>query len=344
MGPKKFETLLTAKHWRNKKLVEKDENENMSTSVRTRTITFDSVVKDRLDASKGNKSYLGELGIMTWWRKRFENCLVRDISHQHVSRALVDLIEAGKTPATRNRYLTCLKPTFNLAITNERIEKNPCRNIQRVKENNQAVRWLKPSEEKQLMEVMLERDQLLVKIALNTGLRRSELMSLKWSDIDFKTNKITIRETKAGVVQYQPFKGTAIEAFKKLRELPLHFSGDVFYWINQWTGDSKNKQYLKLGKTWKGYVALAGIDACRWHDLRHTFASRMVRAGADIVTVKELMRHSSITITMRYIHLAHNSVQNALSALEKVYTEPEIFEEMNTKQLLEQPSVNILNS
>ena len=146
------------------------------------------------------------------------------------------------------------------------------------------------------------------------------------------------------MVQYQPFKGTAIEAFKKLRELPLHFSGDVFYWINQWTGDSKNKQYLKLGKTWKGYVALAGIDACRWHDLRHTYASRMVRAGVDIDTVKDLMRHSNITIIMRYIHLAHNSVQNALSALEKAYTEPEIFEEMNTKQPLKQPSVNIVNS
>ena len=345
VGPKKFQALLIAKKWRNKKLVEKDENENMSTSVRIRTVTFDSLVKDRLDETKGNKSSLGEQGMMRWWKKRFENCLVRDISHQHVSRALVDLIEAGKTPATRNRYLTSLKATFNLAIENGKIERDPSAKVKRVKENNQTFRWLKPSEENQLMEVIpLRRDKLLVKISLHTALRLNEQMSLRWSDIDFKTNKITIRETKAGVVQYQPMNKTALEAFRELKEMPTTHISDVFYWINQSTGNPKNKQYPKLQKTWKRYVALAGIDACRWHDLRHSFASRLVIAGESIVDVCKLMRHSSITVTMRYIHLAPNSVQTALSSLDKVYTEPEIFEEMNTKQLLKQPSVNIVNS
>ena len=188
------------------------------------------------------------------------------------------------------------------------------------------------------------RDQLLVQIALTTGLRRTEQMSLKWSDVDFKTNKITIRETKAGVVQYQPFYGKAFEAFKKLRELPLHVSGDVFYWINNWTGNPNIRQYLKLGTTWKRYCSLAGIDKCRWHDLRHSFASRLVIAGESIVVVKELMRHSKIDITMRYVHLAPSSTKKALNVLDKVYTNPEIWEEIDLQQPSLQPSINIVNS
>ena len=343
---KKCSTLQFARRYLSIKRTEVWQNRFDPTSVRSEkdNLTFDSLAKERLDTSKGDKQYKAELGRLNWWRKRFKNCLVKSISHQDISKALVDLAESGKKPSTRNRYLTSLKATFNLGITNERIEKSPCRNIQRVKENNQAVRWLKPSEEKQLLEVMPLRNQLLVKIALHTGLRRGEQMSLQWSDVDFKRRQITIRETKVGVVQCQPMNETAFEAFKKLRELPLHVSGEVFYWINQWTGDPNMKQYQKLGRTWKRYCEMAGIDKCRWHDLRHSFASRLVIAGESIVVVKELMRHSNINITMRYIHLAPSSTQNALNVLDKVYDNPEIWEEIDLQQPPVQPSVKTVNS
>ena len=344
---KRCTTLQFARRYLATKKNEVWQNQFDPASVRSEknNLTFDSLVKDRLDASKAQKQYPAEKGRMNWWKKRFNNCLVSSLTHQAIDNALGDLLKSGRTPATRNRYLGSLKATFNLAKTNEKIERDPSIKVKGLQENNKKDRWLKPSEEKKLMEVMPLRDQLLVKIALNTGLRKKVLLSLKWADIDFTTHKITLRDPKSGVDQYQPFYGTAFEALKELKNMPLQdVSGDVFWWTNQWKGNPNNKLYPKWDKAWKKYCSLAGIENCRFHDLRHSFASRLATANVNPVVVKELMRHSSIETTMRYMHLAPSANQRALGILEKVYTEPEIWEENDLQQPSVQPSVKTVNS
>ena len=123
-----------------------------------------------------------------------------------------------------------------------------------------------------------------------------------WSDVDFKKRLITLRETKARVVQYQPMNETALQAFKRLRELPRHVSGEVFYWINRMSGDPNMPQYGKLYNTWIKYCKMAGVNNCTWHALRHAYASRMVRTKVHIVVVKELMRHANIETHYEIYH------------------------------------------
>ena len=137
-------------------------------------------------------------------------------------------------------------------------------------------------------------------------------MSLKWSDICFFTNRIKVKKSKAGKIQYVPMNILAIEAFKKLKSMPVHVSNEVFYQINNTTCIG---QYWKLDEAWRKYVVKAGIESIRWHDLRHTFSSRMVMAGVNILTVQKLCRHADIRQTMRYAHLAPKYLQEGVNAL-----------------------------
>jgi len=147
-----------------------------------------------------------------------------------------------------------------LSVTNDKIERNPCKGIKRLKDNNKVDRWLDIAEERKLIKVMPERFQLLMAIALNTGLRMAEQMGLQWDDIDFRgEGQITIRDPKSEVAQYQPMNPNAFKAFKRLKEMPSHISRDVFYWINQSTGSEKVPNYNKLRYLWGTYCKKAGV-------------------------------------------------------------------------------------
>ena len=168
-------------------------------------------------------------------------------------------------------------------------------------------------------------------------------MSLRWDDIDFRNRQITIRETKAGETQYQPMNEKAYLAFKRLSAMPRHIRGDVFYWINQFTGNEKTPNYYKLRYAWTNYCKRAGIDKCRWHDLRHSYASRMVINNVNIVVVSQLMRHSDIKITMRYVHLAPRTVKHGLDELDNWYDKPDNWQEIDIQEPSRGTSASTVN-
>src|SRR5262245_39557051 len=118
-------------------------------------------------------------------------------------------------------------------------------------------------------------------------MRKSEQLNLKWSDIDFQRKLITIKEAKSGESRRVPMNDRVIEALKALPTM-LH-NPYVFY-------GRKLGQPLKNGikhSDWEKYLEAAGIQDFHWHDLRHTFASRLVMKGVDLYTVRKLMGHHS---------------------------------------------------
>jgi integrase len=211
--------------------------------------------------------------------------------------------------ATVNRYLSTLKAAFFLAVKNNKVERNPVSLVRLGKENNCRVRWLTDDEEERFLKIMPTEYHPLVLIALHTGMRKSEQLNLKWSDVDFHRNLITIRESKAGEARRLPMNEVVIEALKALPRM-LH-NRFVFY-------GRVPAQPLKNGikhSDWLKYLAAAGIENLRWHDLRHTFASRLVMKGVDLYTVSKLMGHHSLEMTERYAHLAPDFLKNAVSVL-----------------------------
>ena len=337
---KQCTTVGRARRYKYERELEKWDGSFDPASVRRgkNNILFDELAKDRLEDIKLLASYEGEAGKINWWNKRFKNCLVRSITYQDINKALVDKAGSVK-PSTRNLYFATVRSIFRLAAKNNKIERNPCQGIKKLKASNKIIRWLDIGEERKLMAVMPEEFQLIVRVAINTGLRVSEQMSLRWDDIDLRNRQITLRETKSGETQFQPMNSIAFEAFRRLKLMPTHISGEVFHWINQFKGYKKTRSYYNLNYYWKSYCKMAGIKKCRWHDLRHSFASRMVIDGENIVQVQKLMRHADITTTMRYIHLAPKNQQEALSRLSKWYDKADNWQEIDT----EQPSVRTVN-
>jgi integrase len=196
------------------------------------------------------------------------------------------------TPATVNRELTILKRLFNLAIEWTDLHDNPVDGVRFFKEPERAIRVLSGDEEKKLYKHCAEHLAPIICIALNTGMRRGELLGLCWEAVDLHQKIITVKQSKSGRVRHIPINDMA---WNVLRSLPgSHDSGPVF----KFRGES----ILNVKKAFRRAVERAKIPYCRFHDLRHTFATRMVLAGVDLPTVKDLMGHANINTTMRYAH------------------------------------------
>jgi integrase len=210
--------------------------------------------------------------------------------------------------STVNRELALLKRMFNLAITWDLfLGLNPVRKVKFFREFNTGLRVLSPQEEEKLLQNAIPYLQDLIRFALNTGLRIGEIFSLRWSNVDLKKGILSVFASKT----------------QTIREIPIN--SETRNVLEAWWLGKKNEGVFYNPQTGKPFVDLktgfalacrkAGIVDVTWHTLRHTFASRLVNSGVDIVTVKELLGHSSISVTMRY---AHTNIDSKRAAVEKL--------------------------
>jgi hypothetical protein len=147
----------------------------------------------------------------------------------------------------------------------------------------------------------------LVTVALYSGPRRGELLKLCWSNVDFDLNAINFTEKKTNRDRSVPMGPIVQEALLDLRAQ----AGDAEY---VFTNPDTETRYTDIKKSFSAACREAGITNFTFHDLRHTFGTRLADAGVDVVKIKELMGHASIVTTMRYIHAPiRESVGRSLS-------------------------------
>ena len=201
--------------------------------------------------------------------------------------------------STINRELACLKHMFTMAIQWGKAEVNPVKKVKLFKENNQRVRYLEREEAGRLVECCQGHTRRVVIIALNTGMRRSELLKLKWSDIDFRRDIIYLHDTKNGEKRELPMNDAVKQAFIKQ---PKHKDSDYIFC------GRNGVPFKDIKKSFLAALRKTGIINFRFHDLRHTFASWLAMSGVDLNTIRVLIGHKSIRMTQRYAHLspAHN--------------------------------------
>ena len=267
-----------------------------------------------------------------------------DVNEWLVANWRKNQLKRGLTHSGVNRPISSLKAMMNRAVEWGVIEVNPLANIKSLREDPSAVvRYLDESEEEKLRKALDDRqseqreerkrynkwrderhlkqfpeldgeytDYLkpMVLLALNTGMRRGEIFDLQANDIDFKLNQITVRgqTSKSG----------------KTRYIPLTDEGQsvLTTWCNR-TGSRKlvfpspvtGGRFDNINKAWRNLMEQAGIENFRFHDLRHSFASKLVMRGADLYVVKELLGHASIETTQRYAHLAPEHKARAVELL-----------------------------
>lgn len=198
--------------------------------------------------------------------------------------------------ATVNRELSCLRHMLNMAIDEEILIRNPVKKVRFFRERSTLYRILTPEEKERLIQNCDGYLKLVVLTALNTGMRRSEVLSMKWSQVDFERGFIRVDNTKNGKPRSIPLNSLLLFSLRAFKQEGSH--SEFVFWN---TNTQKPVQDAK--RAFKTACLTSDISNLRFHDLRHNFASSLVENGIDIVTVSELLGHSDINLTAkRYSH------------------------------------------
>ena len=213
-------------------------------------------------------------------------------------------------PSTVNRELDVLKSMFNRAIEWGMTDSNPAKNVKKFVVDNRRVRFLSLEEINRLLEASSEDLYGILVVALNTGMRKGEILRLKWKYIDFQNGMIYLPSelSKNKYRREIPMNSVLMATLKK-----LHETADGEYVFHGRFKDGKPP--IDVRKSFAAALKKAGIEDFRFHDLRHTFCSQLVASGVDIYTVMELAGHRSIKMTMRYAHLAPGQKKDAVEIL-----------------------------
>jgi integrase len=298
----------------------------MPENLRARPVTVGQLAEDALVYSKANKprSHRDDKSRMKAIKTAFQDREAEDIRPLDIEQWLASHEEWAT--ATKNRYLALLKLLFRLGEVNGKIKTNAARLVRMRQENNAIVRYLNQhdplptklpylrrhrDEESRLRAVITKRfsrHMPELDIALNTGMRRGEQYGLVWANVNLENRVLTIPQSKSGKPRHIPLNALAVETFRGL--LPnMAKNNRVFI-------STKRRSALESNRHWFGRaIAEAGIRDFTWHCLRHTFASRLVMAGVDLSTVRELMGHGTIGMTARYAHLAPKHTSDAIEKL-----------------------------
>lgn len=213
--------------------------------------------------------------------------------------------------ATKNRYKNVFGKTFKIAMADGKVTSNPARMVEQRAENNARIRFLSTDEEERLRAAIKKRFPTHMPefdVALNTGMRKSEQFSLEWSQISLTRKRIRLEKTKNGSDREIPLNKTCLNVLEALHGTRPH-NGRVFL--------SKYGRDLNDPRAWfELALQEAKVKNFRWHDLRHTFISRLVMKDVNLRTVQELAGHKTISMTTRYAHLAPEHNQAAIEKLD----------------------------
>jgi integrase len=292
---------------------------------------------------KAGKATVGNLKAQ--FSELFGKKPLTDITVWSIEKFKAKRLKAGISPVTVNRDLDRIRALLNKAVEWNVLEVNPIAMVKRSKvEDDPRVRFLNAEEERRLREALaareLERrrrrvngnahaaargletrptwavdeytDHLapLVLVAMNTGLRRGELLGLTWEAVDRKAKrlKVTAATAKSQKVRYLPLNSEAAATIENLFKHSPRQTGPVF-------GGANGNAMTHVKHSWASLMAAAGLKNFHFHDLRHHFASKLVMAGIDLNTVRELLGHSDLKMTLRYAHLAP---EHKAAAVEKL--------------------------
>lgn len=221
-----------------------------------------------------------------------------------------------RAPSSVNRELELLSKVFSLAIDQGLAIHNPCQKVKRFREDNERNRYLSDNEEARLLSVLTEQRASLrsvVILAIHTGMRRGELLSLRWANVDFERGLVHVmnshrEQTKSGHSRSIPMNRIAREQL-----LSLHReTGDTEYvFVNRMTG--KPRTDVKTG--FRSACKDAGLEDFRFHDLRHTAATRLGDAGVDTRRIMAILGHRCIQTSARYTHATDEGLRRAMDTL-----------------------------
>ncbi len=332
-----FKTRTDAKIHEAKLLTDADYSHRLTSDVR---LTLDKVINDYCDwyngidldkngkpirSKKTGKIITNEPRGRDWvsmkhrvgrWSADLGHKAIGKITSDDVHDFLMELKSEEKAPSTVNRYKSSLSSVFNYAIEERKmLKKNPCHEVKYQKESKGIDRHLKDKEITALLAVCKQSDwgrlYLLVLMAITTGARRSELLGLTWDKINFNARSAYLAMTKNGTSRTLALTVGVIDELQQFREV-----GTGFVFPSEC---SLGKAYTYIDWVWQAALKAADINNFRFHDLRHTAASRLAANGVMMKEIGDILGHKSIASTARYIHFStshkHETIDKFMSGI-----------------------------
>lgn len=329
-----FSRLTDAREWATK--TENDMKAGRYFGAAKRKTFNDLYEKYKVAAEPRLKSWAEVNRRLDYWREKFGNEMLENITPARIAECRDELLAKPKTygngkrsGADVNRTLAALSSAMSHAAKElQWIERNPLERVTKPKEAGGRIRFLSDEELPVLLKAIREsaHPDLLpaALLALTTGARKSEIMGLRWSQIDFKRRAITLNhgETKNDAGRALPLAGEVVELLQARNKVRKIDDDRVF------PPAEGNKKPLDLREPWKAALVSAGIDVrpatrsgrapkdappavtsdFRWHDLRHTAASYLTMNGVSAIEVARVLGHKTLAMSLRYSHLAPDRV------------------------------------
>jgi len=215
----------------------------------------------------------------------------------------------GRMPETINKELGILRRMFNLAKDWGIITTNPIEGMKLIKVQNKPFRVLKDWEFQKLYDPAPQYFKDILLCAYLTGMRRSEIRKLKWENVDIEQANISVVETKNYECRNVPINSVLLQ---RLKELTKQSKSEYVFTTPNGEPYVSNTSWKRV---WKTTLENSDIKKCRFHDLRHTFATNLILSGVDLVTVQQLCGWKSIDMVMRYAHSNRDQKKKAVESL-----------------------------
>jgi len=314
-----FEQKTLAKEWAKKTEAEMKAGRHFGQSKRH---TFAELAKEYSSQAKDKVR-------LDYWRKVFGTSLLADITPDRIAKQRDKLLaedtpryataptgdpetdskrpKAKRSGPTVNRYLAALSVALGYAVNEKRwLERNPCERVTKPKEHHGRVRFLSDEEREKLLAACRTHSNLYlaVVLSLTTGARQSEVMSLRWGQVDFARRVITLNKTKNGERRALPLVGEAYTLLQERSKVRSLKDDRIF----PPTSRAKKSKVLDLRAPWEAALRSAEISDFHWHDLRHTAASYLAMSGVSLVEIAKVLGHRTLAMVARYSHLSDGHI------------------------------------
>jgi integrase len=249
-----------------------------------------------------------------WWRARLGGHFLADITPAMLTDARAALLDEGKSLSTWNRYRALLTHVFTVAVREWGwTDKNPCASIQPSREPRGRIRFLSENEVRALLAACREHPHPhlhdVVLLALHTGARKDELLTLRWPCVDLARAQVRFLDTKNAEARTVPIIGRALDVLKE-RSRFRTLGNDLLF-----PAPTKPEVPCDIDRAFAQARDTAGLKDFRFHDLRHTAASYLAMAGCSLAEIGQVLGHKDSRVTARYAHLCDTHTRAVVDRL-----------------------------
>lgn len=268
----------------------------------------EAFLEARYGGNTGHSHYRTHKGHFQWWCERIGEYRLSQITPQSLIKYREELLKSV-TPTTCQRYLASLSGAFTWAMRDERqwVSSNPVRQVtkpkdQRPQEQRERVRFLSADERTRLFEACAQSRSpwlhQIVLMALVTGARKSEILTLRWRDIDVQAGTVCFRNTKNGSDRTITLVDPVLTLLRNRQQGQIIPHPESYVFLAPC-----GTRPISIRTAWETAVRKAGIENFNFHDLRHTTASYLRMNGHSLEDIGDVLGHRSLTVTRRYAHL-----------------------------------------